>query len=533
MINRYQLSIICPAIRTERWPAMYKSIEETFSGTWELILITERKLPKELINKKNIKVIFSERAPMQKQQQGLKHAEGEWITVISDDSLWLPGQLDLAFKEIKGLNYQTLIVLKYLEGKEFQFPQWYIEQVADDMKFKTNYDFMRSDKYYWSDTHESSNMPGIPYHSPILSCALISRQLLLEVGGWDATFQSQAMGNVDLSARLMRYGCKYIIFDEICSTCGYMEDATGDHGSIHYAQIEDDQPILNERYKYTVNPIFIELDNWKETPEIWKRKKGIPKTNPDLTVIVPGIRVKNWKKLYDSVKQAFSGSWEIIFISPYTLPKELVLLDNVRLIQSWRNPITCQQLGLLQSKGDYITWAADDGYYLPKSLDIAIESLKDKNYKAIVMGKYQEGDRLNDAMEKIDYYILSNHISMQLPFVPKNYYMLNCGVVSKKLLIELGGWDCENFEVCPLSYNDFAIRAQRYGCEFIIQDDIMFACGHMPGHTGDHGPIHEAQTLRDHPIFEEIYRNPSAINRIAVSLNGWINTAEKWERRFK
>lgn len=278
MNNKYKLSIICPAIRSEKWNAVYKSIEDSFSDSWELVLITERELPSELKFKNNIKVIFSERAPMQKQQQGLSHCEGEYITVISDDSLFLPHTLDRTFKEtIKdNLDYKTIIVLKYLEGEEHLFPEWYLIQVNENMRFKTNHDFMKSDMYYYSDSHDSSNMVGIPYHSPILSCAIISRKLLFEVGGWNADlFESQAMGNILLSARLMWYGCKYIIQDFVVSTCGYMTQDTGDHGPLHYAQTDHDQPILNNLFKDNSqkNHIIIPMDNWKLTEPVWYRKK--------------------------------------------------------------------------------------------------------------------------------------------------------------------------------------------------------------------------------------------------------------------
>ncbi len=526
-----KLSILVPAFREEKWLHLYHNIGNAYSGDWELVLVSEKELPEELKDKKNITLVYSNRSPMGKQQQGIEHCKGDWIITSSDDYYWLPGMLDRAFEFFGDKDYKTLLIMKYFEGKEFEFPQWYIDQVPEDMRFKTNYDFMRSDKYYYSCTHESSAMPGIPRKCPILSCAAISRKLLLETGGWDSTFQSQAMGNVDLAARLMLYGCKYEIYPEVVAQCGYMEEATGDHGYIHYAQIDDDQPILNERYKQPVNPIIIPLDNWKDTPDVWKRKLKMPE-EPDLTVIVPGIRVKNWKRLYESVTKAFSGSWEIIFISPYNLPKELVLLPNVRLILSQRSPIACQQQGLLAAKGRYITWAADDGWYMPNSLDKSFELLKDKNYKAIVMGKYQEGDRLNDTMEKIDYYVLTNHETMKLPFVPIGVYMLNCGVVSRKLLLELGGWDSYSFEVCPLSYNDFAIRSQKYGCEYIIQEEIMFGCTHFPGEMADHGPVHRAQVLNDHPVFEQIYTNTLAMQRIAVRLDGWKDTEIVWKRRF-
>ena len=47
-----KLSILCPAIRVDKWVRVYESINESFSGEWELILITSKTLPKELQNKK-------------------------------------------------------------------------------------------------------------------------------------------------------------------------------------------------------------------------------------------------------------------------------------------------------------------------------------------------------------------------------------------------------------------------------------------------------------------------------------------------
>lgn len=277
MSYKYKLSVICPAIRTERWLDVYNSIAASFSDTWELILVTEMPLPEELKDKVNIKVIFSERSPMAKQQQGLCAVEGEFVTIISDDSVFLPTTLDQTFENIKWMgdkfNYKTIFILKYLEGKEFDFPAWYHEQVPAHRQFKTNYDFMRDNMYYWSDTHDSSKMPGIPHHSPILSCAVYTTKLLLEVGAWDSIFQSQAMGNIDLSARLMYFGCSYIIQDIVVSKCGYMEQATGDHGRIHYAQLYDDQPLLEEWYKSKrEDRIFQKLDNWKNSDPVWKFK---------------------------------------------------------------------------------------------------------------------------------------------------------------------------------------------------------------------------------------------------------------------
>ena len=105
------------------------------------------------------------------------------------------------------------------------------------------------------------------------------------------------------------------------------------------------------------------------------------------------------------------------------------------------------------------------------------------------------------------------------------------GLVPRELLLKLGGWDCQ-FEVCPMAYNDLAIRLQRYDVDFIIQDEVMYKCGHMPGLSGDHAPVHNAQIIHDQPLFKRIYTDAKSKERTSVLLNNWQRSPERWGRRF-
>lgn len=241
-----------------------------------------------------------------------------------------------------------------------------------------------------------------------------------------------------------------------------------------------------------------------------------------LSILVPGIRTQNWKALYDSVECKYE--WEMIFISPYPLPEELKK-DNVVHIEDFGSPMRCQQIGLLKSIGKYISWAADDGSYRWKALENAIGVL-DKKQNAVVMGKYMEG-AYNPEMIRNHYYVLNNHNATA--GLKKQYWMLNCGVVPRQMLIDVGGWDCQ-FEVCPMAYNDLAIRLQDKGIEFIIQCGLMFECSHTPGHQGDHGPIHDAQIDHDEPLFKKLWKDGK--RKSVIPLVNWVDAPERWTRRF-
>ena len=251
-----------------------------------------------------------------------------------------------------------------------------------------------------------------------------------------------------------------------------------------------------------------------------------------LSVLVPSIRPYNLNRLYESIKNSCSHKFEMIVIGPYELPEELRGKKDVIYIADWGSPLRAQQIGLCSAQGEYISWAADDGVYLTGALDIAFRLLEGKDYKTVVMGKYQEGDRKDDHMEQDKYYILNNHFGSNAAFIPENCWMLNCGVVSRKILLEIGGWDSYKFHTCPPGYNDLAVRLQKYDCKFIIQKEMMFSCSHLPGLLGDHAPIHNIQTMRDEPMFKEIWSHPFYSKRIAVDLKNWIKAPERWTPRF-
>lgn len=246
-----------------------------------------------------------------------------------------------------------------------------------------------------------------------------------------------------------------------------------------------------------------------------------------LSVIVPSIRTENLEKLWWSIYEPSNFTFELIVISPFKRPNGI---PHSQWIKSNKSPNACQQQGLIEARGEYITFAADDGIFLPNSINEAFHLLDKDNYKSIVVGRYLEGDN-PIGMKSEDYYRFKYHKPYRLAGINPEWLIFNCGIISRKFILELGGWDAENFEVPTIAHADLGIRAQKAGAKMVLMKEPMFKCSHQPGKSGDHAPIHNAQTKRDMPRFQEMYARSN--DRIKIDIENWQNTPEVWSERFK
>lgn len=258
----------------------------------------------------------------------------------------------------------------------------------------------------------------------------------------------------------------------------------------------------------------------------------------DVSIIIPGIRPELWSKVYRSIASSCTKSWEVIFVGPADA-NDMFGLENVKFIKSHASPMVCRQKALLAAKGDWICYAADDCTFLPDSLNIALEKAGDVrvNPNNVIVGKYLEDvDEVkldNPLMRQDPYWFLNFHTglhSILRPFM-KNYYLINTGLVSRKLMLEIGGFDCQ-FEACAMACVDLSLRLQIFGAKCILQNEPIFKSTHLPGHAGDHGPIHDAQTQHDEPLFFRVWGDIAGIRRTVIDVNNYTRYDVPWQRRF-
>lgn len=263
----------------------------------------------------------------------------------------------------------------------------------------------------------------------------------------------------------------------------------------------------------------------------------LEKPHPLLSIIVPSIRSEKLPGLYESIKNSFSSDFELIIISPN--PKIPEFIDNQQIywIESWANPTVCQQMGLLSSFGEYVCFGWDDGLYEAGAIDHMFLQLSCQTNSDFlpnniaISGRYIEGDIAPAYMTSDKYYVINTHDRASSPYITNDFLLLNTGIIKKKDLLAIGGFDCR-FETTGLSAVDMAIRLQLFGVKVVLSEGVVLKCTWLPGDEGDHGPINEASE-DDFSLLHKKYRQPIFHKRIIIDAENYKLQPKVWERRFK
>ena len=250
----------------------------------------------------------------------------------------------------------------------------------------------------------------------------------------------------------------------------------------------------------------------------------------DISIIVPGIRVDRWETLYNSILTSTSLNFELIICGPYFPTKNLEDKKNFKFIRDFGTPVRASNLAASIAEGELITWGADDAVYLPGALDKLTNEFYhlEKNYKNILLCKYLEGEAGKSKINQPDsYFKLNGSHWTNSPRFSNDWYLFNVGIMYRNYFNILGGWDC-NFEATFMSHSDLAARAYLDGAKIKFLNDLfLLDCDHFPGISGDHKPIHDAQTYRDLPKFKYKYNS-----LMELKLKKWFEVEQIWKERF-
>lgn len=253
----------------------------------------------------------------------------------------------------------------------------------------------------------------------------------------------------------------------------------------------------------------------------------------DISILMPGIRPQNWERAYDSARKATKKSFELIIVSPYSLPESLQNKRNVKYIKDFGSPMRCYQIGSLLCEGRIIfPTMADDAVFIEDSIDKNLELLDSMglNIKNCVVSKYSESENFShpDRFQDDSYYKLVNAYPVNQEITNKNWWIFNAVFMHHQYFSKLGGFDC-NFQAACMGFADLAVRAQLDNALVTMSDFPILRCDHILS-GGDHTPIEISQVHFDTPYFKQKH----AVNfSLIVDRDNWRNAENIWSHRFK
>lgn len=246
-----------PAIRPQNWVGVYESILKATKNTFELIIVSPFPCPKELENVSNIKLIKDYGSPVRASQIALNFVEGKYTyPTHSDDSLFIENAIDknMEFLLSKGDNYKNVVMAKYSESASYSHPERY-----------------QDDNYYKLVNAYQTNPQFVNPEWLIYNSVFMHTSYILEMGGWDCSFQACPYSHADLAIRCQSDGAFTYLSPHAVAICDHGQN---DHKPIEISQVYEDAPLFHNRYNKIIDKSKnkIELTNWKNSQSVWSKR---------------------------------------------------------------------------------------------------------------------------------------------------------------------------------------------------------------------------------------------------------------------
>ena len=188
-----------------------------------------------------------------------------------------------------------------------------------------------------------------------------------------------------------------------------------------------------------------------------------------VSIVASAVRVQFWEELYNSLL-GNKLPFEVIFVGDkqpgYKLP------SNFHYIYSPTKPAQCYEIGFRAAKGELVHWTADDSLYNHinhSSIDTAYNFYKTFNDEKVVVAMRPIEDG-GDVYDFHHFFGGSHDTPIMAPL----------GLMSRKLLLELGGYD-RRF-ISGQSENDLVMRVFEVGGRVEICMDAYLYLRHRKVH---------------------------------------------------
>jgi hypothetical protein len=242
---------------------------------------------------------------------------------------------------------------------------------------------------------------------------------------------------------------------------------------------------------------------------------------------MPTIRTHLLENWYASLEQSCNRHlFEVVMCGPFIPSKNILSKSNVKFIQDYGHPTRAAQIAAINCDGDALYHVVDDIVFEPNAISNELENW---NHDKIISMRYKEGQN-HSGHELPPHYWMAGS-SYRYDTINPNWFNCVHFLMSRELFNEYGGFDC-NYEYLNHATHDLLFRIQ-YNDQIKCSLSTTTVCSAdwMPGITGDHAPIHYAQTEHDSILFHHNWNEKRPNSKIL--LNNYEYQDQIWKRRFK
>lgn len=253
---KYDLSVIIPGIRVDRWPEIYQQlISSVGKYSFELICVGPFFPDKTLERSSNFIFLRDFGSPSRCFQMASTLANGEYVMFLSDDGRVEAGAIGEALDLLKSKTQKDGITVLYSEGPNFS-------GIQD-----------RTPEYWRAHHHDSLKLPLIKDTWKIAPHFIYNLQYFRDLGGLDCSWEHVNMNTHDLAFRIQRDGGVLYPSPRKIASMDWVPWDFNNKGAMQLAYELNDEPLFKKIYGGNVEPeINIDYNNWRKSPILWARR---------------------------------------------------------------------------------------------------------------------------------------------------------------------------------------------------------------------------------------------------------------------
>lgn len=238
------LSVLLPSIHPDRLERVWQSVNLATDRPFEVVVVGPYDLPRNLPG--NWKFQKDLGSPARCFNIALTFARGEYVTLASDDMTYFAGKIDPCLRD-------GVVSAKHYYG-------------TDDLLSQLAPEHYRVNHY---DQHRS---PHIPDYYLLTNVCFMKTDYLKALGGLDCTFEHHGVAVVDLAVRIQNDGTRVELSETPVCYVEHTDTTDGDHGPVHFAVTETDEPLFKKIYSAPGNRTRLDINNWQNSPAKWERR---------------------------------------------------------------------------------------------------------------------------------------------------------------------------------------------------------------------------------------------------------------------